>query len=134
LLERNARAFWDVFLNGDERETTDSMLLDIRLPYTGPYVIKIGPLDPMCPMNAGAYDLYVYRHSTIPESGAATLLGLMVALDEHDRLEKRPCRNNEAQMPRHWCFFSIDTAPTDPMQTSFFYGVLVDVGFHHHVH
>ena len=55
------------FTNDDEHETTDSMLLDITLPYTGPYVIEVGPFDPFVPAYAGAYDLYVYRYTTIPE-------------------------------------------------------------------
>ena len=56
------------------------MLLDITLPYTGPYVIEVGPFDPLSPMSAGAYDLYVYRYTTVPEPGTATLLGFMAAL------------------------------------------------------
>jgi hypothetical protein len=67
------------FFNDDEHETTDSMLLDITLPYTGPYVIEVGPFAPLDPMSAGAYDLYVYRYTTVPEPSciAAICFGLL---------------------------------------------------------
>jgi hypothetical protein len=68
------------FFNDDEHETTDSMLLDITLPYTGPYVIEVGPFAAGDPMSAGAYDLYVYRYTTVPEPGALALLGVVAAL------------------------------------------------------
>jgi len=56
------------------------MLLDITLPYTGPYIIEVGPSDPFLPMNAGAYDLFVYRYTTIPEPNTAALLAMFTAL------------------------------------------------------
>lgn len=68
------------FFNDDEHETTDSMLLDITLPYTGPYIIEVGPFDPFVPMLSGAYDLFVYRYTTIPEPSALALVGAAVAL------------------------------------------------------
>jgi hypothetical protein len=67
------------FFNDDEHESTDSMLLDITLPYTGPYVIEVGPFAPLDPMSAGAYDLYVYRYTTIPEPGTMLLAALASA-------------------------------------------------------
>jgi hypothetical protein len=68
------------FFNDNEHETTDSMLLDITLPYTGPYVIEVGPKTPLPLTMAGAYDLYVYRYTTVPEPGTAALLGCMAAM------------------------------------------------------
>jgi hypothetical protein len=64
------------FMNDDEYESTDSMLLDIALPYSGTYFIEVGPFDALDPMSAGAYDLFVYRYTVIPEPGSLLLAGL----------------------------------------------------------
>lgn len=64
------------FMNDDEHESTDSLLWDIKLPYTGSYIIEVGPLTGLDPMLAGAYDLYVYRYSPIPEPSSLALAAL----------------------------------------------------------
>ena len=64
------------YTNNDEHESTDSLLWDITLPYTGSYIIEVGPLSPLDPMMAGAYDLFVYRYSPIPEPSSWVLAAL----------------------------------------------------------
>jgi hypothetical protein len=77
------------FFNDDEHESTDSMLLDITLPYTGPYVIEVGPVEPASPMMAGAYDLYVYRYTTVPEPSTLALFAAVTSLSLCGRRTRR---------------------------------------------
>lgn len=67
--------------NNDEFETTDSLLLDVLLPYTGTYYIEVGPVSPLSLANTGSYEMFVYSYRLIPEpsSLALAVAGLAIA-------------------------------------------------------
>jgi hypothetical protein len=63
--------------NADERESTDSLMIDLIATYTGDYVIQVTPQSVHDPM--GDYELYVASFRAVPEPGAAALCLLSLA-------------------------------------------------------
>ncbi len=66
------------FFNDNEYESTDSLLWDIKLPYTGTYIIEVGSVT-ASPMMAGPYELFVYRYNPIPEPSSLALCGIAIS-------------------------------------------------------
>lgn len=62
--------------NNNEFESSDAVLLDLILPYSGTYYIEIGPVDPTKLSSSGAYQLFIYRYSIVPEPATFGLAGL----------------------------------------------------------
>jgi hypothetical protein len=67
--------------NDDEFESFDSALIDIVLPATGTYYVRVNS-SPLAPGDTGAYELYLYRFRTVipePASLSLLMLGALVA-------------------------------------------------------
>jgi hypothetical protein len=68
--------------NDDEFESFDSTLIDVVLPVTGPYYVRVRSSAVFAPADTGAYELYLYKfHATlIPEPTALSLVIFGAAL------------------------------------------------------
>lgn len=64
-----------IAVNDDEFESFDSTLIDIVLPVTGAYFVRVGA-TPFFPGDTGDYELFLYRFRSrpVPEPGALTML------------------------------------------------------------
>jgi hypothetical protein len=79
--------------NNDEFASSDSVLLDVRLPYSGTYYIEVGPVSGTELMLAGGYQLYVTRFEPVPEPSTwvlGSVAGVALALV----VRRRRRRNN----------------------------------------
>lgn len=63
--------YTDGALNNDERESTDSLLLDVTIPADGSYVIEV--FSSAGPDMFGDYEMLVYRFHAIPEPSTLVL-------------------------------------------------------------
>ncbi len=61
--------------NDDDHESTDAILLDVVLPYTGTYYIEVGTSDPTVLFNSGAYVMYAYRYNVPEPTALAVFVG-----------------------------------------------------------
>ena len=70
-----------VAVNDDEFESFDSTLIDVVLPVTGTYFVRVGA-TPFVPFDTGDYELYLYRFRAlaVPEPAALSLLMLGAVL------------------------------------------------------
>lgn len=59
--------------NDDEFETQDSIIIDLLLPATGTYYIKVSAFNAF---DTGDYELFAHRFALVPEPGTFSLLGL----------------------------------------------------------
>jgi hypothetical protein len=64
-----------IAVNDDEFESFDATLIDIVLPVTGAYFVRVGA-TPFFPGDTGDYELFLYRFNArpVPEPGVLTLL------------------------------------------------------------
>lgn len=63
-------------LNDNESETTDSILFDVFLPYTGTYYVEVGTGFITGTLDGGSYELFIYSTRAIPAPGGLGVLAL----------------------------------------------------------
>jgi hypothetical protein len=69
-------------INNDERESTDSLILDLVLPYTGMFVVEVFSDTALGSDKFGEYEMLIYRLNRVevPETGSLVLGGVGIAM------------------------------------------------------
>jgi len=90
--------YGDIF-NDNERESTDSIMIDLVLPFDDAYVVEVwSSPDAALGMATGSYELYItrFRARTIPEPNTALVCGVMKIF-----LSRRRSRSRRVFEARH---------------------------------
>ncbi len=74
-----AALYYGDFYNDDERESTDSIMIDLIIPFDGTYIVEVwSSPDAAVGMETGEYELYLYRFRGVPEPGTTGLLAVVL--------------------------------------------------------